>query len=127
MKKTSRIISVFLIVVMLAGIAAIAPVTADAAVPAWKTAYVNYLKSHKVSDNGGGYGLVDADKNGIPELLCFWGTGTMGTGSISTFNNNKMQTIYLSDFNGGIDLFNNKYLVDIGSRDRYIVNVYGVN
>ena len=127
MKKTSKIISVFLIVVMLAGIAAIAPVTAGAAVPAWKTAYVNYLKSHKAYDNGGGYGLVDADKNGIPELLCFWGTGITGTGSISTFNNNKMQTIYLSDFNGAIELFNNMYLVDIGSRDRYIVNVYGVN
>lgn len=127
MKKTSKIISVFLIVVMLAGIAAIAPVTVGAAVPAWKTAYVNYLKSHKAYDNGGGYGLVDADKNGIPELLCYWGAGTMGTGSISVFNNNKMQTIYLSDFNGTIDLFNNSYLVDRRSRDRYTATVYRVN
>lgn len=124
MKKVRKIISVILVAVMLAGIAAIAPVTSNAAVPAWKTAYVNYIRNHIVPDRGG-YGLVDIDKNGIPELLYHTGIGSQG-GAVITYYNNKLSAQHIDGY-GTIYLLNNMYYVVSGRMGGYRDIVFKVN
>ena len=125
MKKVSKIISFILAVVMLAGIAAIAPVTAGAAVPAWKTAYINYIKSSKSYYASGGYGLVDLDKNGIPELFAHSGKGMEG-GIIGTYYKNKLITQAIGGY-GEVYILNNMYYVASGRAGGYTDMVYSFN
>lgn len=125
MKKTSKIISVFLIVVMLAGIALIAPVTAGAAVPAWKTAYINYIKNYQYKPEYGGYGLVDLDKNGIPELIIHSGFSA-GGGTVTTYYNNKLSSQQIYGY-GTIYFLNNMYYVPSGRMGGYYDRVFRVN
>ncbi len=86
-----RAIAILLAVLTAVGLSALAPVSAGAATPAWKTAYVNYI------DEVGGYKesrfwLIDFDNNGIPELVYDSGYH-MGGGTLSTYTGSGMMTL----------------------------------
>ena len=118
MKKTSRIISVILVVVMLAGIAAIAPVTAGAAAPAWKTAYINYINKYKNEINDYGWGWIkDLDGNGVPELFLSFGHA-MGATQVLTYYNGKLETVSASAY-GQVLVQNNMFLMSWGRQGYY--------
>ena len=115
MKKVRKIISVILVAVMLAGIAAIAPVTADAAVPAWKTAYENYVyKVRQEVDADGGWGwLKDLDGNGIPEL--FLSLRSFGSTQVISYYNGELKVVAASAY-GKVYVQNNMFLLSWGIR-----------
>ena len=116
MKMSKKVLAVMMAVIMTLSITVVvfSTTTASAAVPAWKTAYINFVKTHKA----GGYGLVDLDKNGVPELLYHTGTYA-GFGSINTYNNNKIQTRNIGGY-GTLYILNNMYYVPT-----YHQGVYG--
>ena len=126
MKKVRKIISVILVAVMLAGIAAIAPVTADAAVPAWKTAYENYVyKVRQEVDADGGWGwLKDLDGNGIPEL--FLSLRSFGSTQVISYYNGELKVVAASAY-GKVYVQNNMFLLSWGRQGSNGDTVYRQN
>lgn len=123
MKKLSKLLSIFLAVLMIAGVIAAAPVTANAATPAWKTAYINYVNQvSKTMNDYGWFWLKDLDGNGIPELIWNSGLGLVG-GTVSTFRNNELTSVtYGGD--GGVMLLNNMVYASAGRQGTYTDKVY---
>lgn len=126
MKKISKIVSVILAVVMLASIAAIAPVTANAAVPAWKTAYIDYVNKMKNEINDGGWGWVkDLDGNGVPELFLSF-AHALGATQVLSYNNGDLETTSASAY-GIIYVQNNMFYMSYGRQGYYGDAVYRQN
>lgn len=91
---------------MLAGIAAIAPVTAGAAVPAWKTAYINRINNCSRDIEWGW--IKDLDGNGIPEL--FLSINGMGHTEVSTYYNGGLVTVSAAAY-GTVYVKNNMFMM----------------
>lgn len=126
MKKLTKIMSVLLAVVMLAGILAIAPVTANAATPAWKTAYINYINRMKNEINDGGWGWIkDLDGNGVPELFLSF-AHAMGATQVITYYNGNMEITSASAY-GTVYVQNNMFLLSYGRQGHYGDTVYRQN
>ena len=47
-KQVKRTLSILLSAIIIASLFAIVPIQAGAAVPAWKTAYINYIKNDEM-------------------------------------------------------------------------------
>ena len=122
MKKVSKIISFILAVVMLAGIAAIAPVTAGAAVPAWKTAYINRINNWSRNIEWGW--IKDIDGNGVPEL--FLSVIGFGHTEVSTYYNGELVTVSNSAY-GQVLVQNNMFQLSWGRQGGYGDFVYRQN
>lgn len=128
MKKLSRAVAVVLAVVMLAGIALIAPVTASAATPAWKTAYINYVNKMSSAINNGGWGWIkDLDGNGVPELFLAYGNGSMGGGEVISYSNNQLENVSTSGAYGVIYVKDNMFYFSHGRQGVYGDEVYRQN
>ena len=127
MKKVRKIISVILVAVMLAGIAAIAPVTANAAVPAWKTAYINYINKYKmeVNDDDGWGWIKDLDGNGVPELFLSF-SNALGYTEVKTYYNGKLETVAAPAY-GTVYVQNNMFYMSWGLHGYYGDSVYRQN
>lgn len=127
MKKSKKVLAVMLTLIMALSVTVVgfSSTTASAATPAWKTAYINYVKKFKTLSNPTAYGLVDLDKNGIPELLFHTGTYVSG-GTISTYYNNKIQTQQIGGY-GTLFVQNNMYYIPTGHQGINEDYVYSVN
>ena len=127
MKMSKKVLAVMMAVIMTLSVTVVgfSTTTASAAVPAWKTAYINYVKSRSGTPGQEGFGLADLDKNGIPELLYHTCT-YVGGGSISTYYNNKLQTQKIGGY-GGLYTLNNMYYIPTGHQGFNCDYVYKVN
>ena len=131
MKKVKRITAITLALVLTLGIFAIAPITADAATPAWKTAYINFVnkkereaQSSPTFDNAQ-FWLYDFDGNGVPELLFNQGY-RLGEHTFLTFANNNLVQLNLGTADGYYRYGNKLYTLG-GKQGYYGENVINVN
>ena len=127
MNNFKRILSVFLAIVMIAGIMAVAPVSAGAATPAWKTAYINYINKYKneINDDGGWGWIKDLDGNGVPELFLSF-AHALGHTEVKTYYNGELRSVAASAY-GKVLVQNNMFLLSWGRQGGYGDTVYRQN
>ena len=127
MKNFKKLISLLLALVMLAGILTVAPISANAATPAWKTAYINYINKYKgeIDDNGGWGWIKDLDGNGVPELFLSF-AHAMGHTEVKTYYNGELVTTNASAY-GVVYVQNNMFYMGYGRQGYYGDAVYKQN
>ena len=133
-KQVKRTLSILLSAIIIASLFAIVPIQAGAAVPAWKTAYINYIKNDemiKKYGDGIDFKLYDFDQNGIPELIVdsHWGFygGTLLTFGYDGFNTGRLDSLTTFGGDGCRMIYGNKILDSSGRMGAYTDVVYQFN